>query len=69
MTDALISDAIRTPIGRYGGVIALGHPWGMSGAGIALTATEEFTRGRGRDALRTMCVALGQGIALRLEAP
>ncbi len=33
MTEAFICDAIRTPIGRYGGAIAMGHPLGMSGRG------------------------------------
>ena len=50
-----------------GGAIALGHPLGMSGARLALTATEELQRGRGRYALATMCIGVGQGIALALE--
>ncbi|MBC2669305.1 3-oxoadipyl-CoA thiolase [Novosphingobium piscinae] len=50
-----------------GGAIALGHPLGMSGARLALTATEELTRNGGRFALTTMCVGVGQGIALLLE--
>jgi 3-oxoadipyl-CoA thiolase len=50
-----------------GGAIALGHPLGMSGARLALTATEELQRGRGRLALATMCIGVGQGIALALE--
>jgi 3-oxoadipyl-CoA thiolase len=50
-----------------GGAIALGHPLGMSGARLALTATEELQRRSGRHALATMCIGVGQGIALALE--
>ena len=50
-----------------GGAIALGHPLGMSGARLALTATEELQRGAGKLALATMCIGVGQGIALALE--
>ena len=50
-----------------GGAIALGHPLGMSGARLALTATEELQRTGGRYALCTMCIGVGQGIALALE--
>jgi acetyl-CoA acyltransferase len=50
-----------------GGAIALGHPLGMSGARLALTATEELQQGSGRYALATMCIGVGQGIALALE--
>ena len=50
-----------------GGAIALGHPLGMSGARIALTAVEELQRSGGRYALASMCVGVGQGIALLVE--
>jgi len=50
-----------------GGAIALGHPLGMSGARLALTATEELQRSGGRYAIATMCIGVGQGIALALE--
>jgi 3-oxoadipyl-CoA thiolase len=50
-----------------GGAIALGHPLGMSGARLALTATEELGRNSGNYALCTMCIGVGQGIALALE--
>jgi acetyl-CoA acetyltransferase family protein len=50
-----------------GGAIALGHPLGMSGARLALTATEELKRNGGRLGLATMCIGVGQGIALALE--
>jgi len=50
-----------------GGAIALGHPLGMSGARIALTAVEELHRNGGRYGLASMCVGVGQGIALLVE--
>ena len=50
-----------------GGAIALGHPLGMSGTRIALAAAYELQRRGGRFALCTMCVGVGQGIALILE--
>lgn len=50
-----------------GGAIALGHPLGMSGARLVLTATEELARSGGRRALCTMCIGVGQGIALLIE--
>jgi 3-oxoadipyl-CoA thiolase len=50
-----------------GGAIALGHPLGMSGARLATTATWELGRSGGRRALCTMCIGVGQGIALALE--
>jgi 3-oxoadipyl-CoA thiolase len=50
-----------------GGAIALGHPLGMSGARLVLTATEELQRRKARYALCTMCIGVGQGIAMVLE--
>jgi 3-oxoadipyl-CoA thiolase len=50
-----------------GGAIALGHPLGMSGARLAMTATEELHRTGGRYALCAMCIGVGQGIALIIE--
>jgi acetyl-CoA acetyltransferase len=50
-----------------GGAIALGHPLGASGARLATTATRQLARTRGRYALCTMCIGVGQGIALVLE--
>ncbi|MGE0408338.1 MAG: 3-oxoadipyl-CoA thiolase [Amphiplicatus sp.] len=50
-----------------GGAIALGHPLGMSGARLVLTATEELHRRAGRYALCAMCIGVGQGIAGVLE--
>ncbi|MFJ8577580.1 3-oxoadipyl-CoA thiolase [Micromonospora sp. NPDC093277] len=51
-----------------GGAIALGHPLGASGARLALTAALELRRRGGRRALATMCIGVGQGISLLLEA-
>lgn len=50
-----------------GGAIALGHPLGMSGARLVITATEELHRRGAARALCTMCIGVGQGIALALE--
>jgi 3-oxoadipyl-CoA thiolase len=52
-----------------GGAIALGHPLGMSGARLALTAAIELADRKGTRALCTMCIGVGQGIALLLERP
>jgi 3-oxoadipyl-CoA thiolase len=51
-----------------GGAIALGHPLGMSGVRLALTAARELRRRDARRAVVTMCIGVGQGIALLLEA-
>lgn len=50
-----------------GGAIAMGHPLGMSGARLVLTAARELARRGGRRALCTACVGVGQGVALLLE--
>ena len=50
-----------------GGAIALGHPLGMSGARLVTTATHELIRRGGRYALCTMCIGVGQGIAMVIE--
>lgn len=50
-----------------GGAIALGHPLGMSGARLVLTASRQLARTGGRYALCTMCVGVGQGVALAME--
>lgn len=54
-------------VNRNGGAIALGHPLGMSGARIAGTAALELSLCGGRRALATMCIGVGQGIAVALE--
>jgi 3-oxoadipyl-CoA thiolase len=50
-----------------GGAIALGHPLGMSGARLALTATHQLMASGGKRALATMCVGVGQGVSLAIE--
>ncbi|GMV02977.1 MAG: 3-oxoadipyl-CoA thiolase [Burkholderiaceae bacterium] len=50
-----------------GGAIALGHPLGMSGARLVLTAVNQLHRGGGRFAVATMCIGVGQGIATLIE--
>jgi 3-oxoadipyl-CoA thiolase len=50
-----------------GGAIALGHPLGMSGARLVTTASYQLQRTRGRFALCTMCIGVGQGIAIAIE--
>lgn len=54
-------------VNANGGAIALGHPLGMSGARLVLTAAYQLQRTGGRYALCTMCVGVGQGAALILE--
>jgi len=55
-------------VNPHGGAIALGHPLGMSGARLVGTAAKELAEGRGRRALATMCIGVGQGIAMELSA-
>ncbi|WCR10527.1 3-oxoadipyl-CoA thiolase [Paracoccus stylophorae] len=50
-----------------GGAIAMGHPLGMTGARLVMTAAHQLHKGGGRYALCTMCVGVGQGIAMILE--
>jgi 3-oxoadipyl-CoA thiolase len=54
-------------VNSTGGAIALGHPLGMSGARLALTAAHELEKFGGSRALATMCIGVGQGIALAME--
>ena len=54
-------------VNMNGGAIAMGHPLGMSGARLVLTAARQLHRTKGRYALCTMCVGVGQGIAMVLE--
>ncbi|MGV1791935.1 3-oxoadipyl-CoA thiolase [Rhizobium sp. A37_96] len=54
-------------VNRNGGAIALGHPLGMSGARITGTAALELQETGGRYSLSTMCIGVGQGIAIALE--
>ena len=54
-------------VNAWGGAIALGHPLGASGARLATTAINRLQATGGRYALCTMCIGVGQGIALLLE--
>ena len=54
-------------VNPHGGAIALGHPLGMSGARLALTAVHAMEKGKGKLALATMCVGVGQGVAMAIE--
>jgi len=55
-------------INPRGGAIALGHPLGMSGARLAITALDQLQTGGGKLALCTMCIGVGQGIAIVIES-
>jgi 3-oxoadipyl-CoA thiolase len=61
----LADDAAQ--VNPHGGAIALGHPLGMSGARLALTAAHALAKNGGKLALATMCVGVGQGVSLALE--
>ena len=54
-------------VNATGGAIALGHPLGMSGARLALTAVHQLVATGGQRALATMCVGVGQGVSLAVE--
>ena len=54
-------------VNPHGGAIALGHPLGMSGARLALTAAHGLEEKGGKRALATMCVGVGQGVSLAME--
>jgi 3-oxoadipyl-CoA thiolase len=54
-------------VNATGGAIALGHPLGMSGARLVLTAAHQLEKFGGKLALATMCIGVGQGIALAME--
>ena len=54
-------------VNANGGAIALGHPLGMSGTRLALTAAHQMVKTGGKRALATMCVGVGQGMAMVLE--
>ncbi len=60
-------DAAAGHVNANGGAIALGHPLGMSGARIVATAAYQLRRNNDRYALCTMCIGVGQGIAMIIE--
>jgi len=55
-------------LNAFGGGISMGHPLGMSGARIAGTAARRLAESGGKSALVTLCVGVGQGVALELLA-
>ncbi|MDP2244799.1 3-oxoadipyl-CoA thiolase [Pseudomonas sp.] len=61
----LADDAAQ--VNPNGGAIALGHPLGMSGARLVLTALHQLEKSAGKRGLATMCVGVGQGLALAIE--
>jgi acetyl-CoA acetyltransferase family protein len=61
----VVDDAAH--VNPNGGAIALGHPLGMSGARLVATATRQLRRTGGQYALCTMCIGVGQGIAMIIE--
>ncbi|MNW14253.1 3-oxoadipyl-CoA/3-oxo-5,6-dehydrosuberyl-CoA thiolase [compost metagenome] len=63
----LADDAPR--VNPNGGAIALGHPLGMSGARLALTAALELEAQGAKRAIATMCIGVGQGISMLLTRP
>ncbi len=66
MRELLIADD-DSRVNPYGGAISLGHPLGMSGARLVTTASYQLRKSGGRYALCTMCVGVGQGIAMIIE--
>src|SRR5207302_11220510 len=54
-------------VNPHGGAIALGHPLGMSGTRLCITAAHQMCATGGKRALATMCVGVGQGVSLALE--
>jgi len=61
----LPDDALH--VNPHGGAIALGHPLGMSGARLAMTAVNALETRRLKRAVVTMCIGVGQGIAMLVE--
>ena len=56
-------------VNPQGGAIALGHPLGMTGARILLTAARQLQRNKGRYALVSLCIGVGQGYATIIKNP
>jgi 3-oxoadipyl-CoA thiolase len=60
-------DPASEAVNRNGGAIALGHPLGASGARLVLTAARTLEQRGGQLALVTMCIGVGQGLAIALK--
>lgn len=81
LNDAYIYDGLRTPFGRHGGklasirpddlanggAIAVGHPLGASGARLAISVARELKRRQARYAAISLCIGVGQGLAIVIE--
>ena len=67
LKDLKVLDKMNEKVNLHGGAIALGHPLGASGARLATTAINQLHTLGGRYALCTMCIGVGQGIAVILE--
>jgi len=65
--EALGVDPAERKLNPHGGAIALGHPLGMSGARLVMTAVHGLEKTGGRRALITMCIGVGQGLAIAVE--
>ena len=66
----LLKQAAGIPLEKVnpnGGAIALGHPLGMSGARLVLTAVHQLRKTAAKRALATMCVGVGQGVSMAIE--
>jgi len=61
------ADPASERVNPHGGAIALGHPLGMSGARLVMTAAHALEQAKARRALVTMCVGVGQGVSIALE--
>jgi 3-oxoadipyl-CoA thiolase len=66
---ALGVDPASQKLNPHGGAIALGHPLGMSGARLIMTAAHGLEKIGGKRALITMCIGVGQGLAIAIERP
>ena len=67
MREVVIINAVRSPIGRSGGAIVLGHPLGCSGARILTTLIHEMKKRNTKYGLATLCVGVGQGVSTIVE--
>ncbi|WP_395334946.1 3-oxoadipyl-CoA thiolase [Novosphingobium sp. BL-8H] len=67
LRDLGVDPFTESRVNPNGGAIALGHPLGMSGARIAMSAVEQLSRTDGRYALAFLCIGVGQGLAVLLE--
>ncbi len=62
-----VVDAVRTPVGKYGGALAIGHPLGASGARLAGSVAHQLKAAGSGTGVAALCAGVGQGLALVLE--